>query len=177
MLQNAYPYILTDINISFHAHSLCVLLVDIPTCLGVQMSDYRGSPTSGLTGPPRRPTNAAIQDGPPPGGYPPIDVRRNLPKVGPSGTTLLIGVGLITIYGFWGASRNAQRRKRLNQEKYQIRLAVAPFLQAEEDRHIVKAVSHHHLCVQRKYSTFILESTSTSSRTGAYEGCSGVSAR
>ncbi|GJQ15456.1 hypothetical protein GpartN1_g7247.t1 [Galdieria partita] len=102
------------------------------------MSDFGRGPTSGLTGPPKPPPHAAIQDGPPPGGYPPIDVRRNLPKVGPSGSTLLIGVGLITIYGFWGLSRSAQRRRRLNQEKYQIRLAITPYLQAEEDRHTVK---------------------------------------
>jgi NADH dehydrogenase (ubiquinone) 1 alpha subcomplex subunit 13 len=92
----------------------------------------------GLTGPPKPPPHAAIQDGPPPGGYPPVDVRRNLPKVGPSGTTLLIGIGLITIYGFWGATKSAQRRRRLNQEKYQIRLAITPYLQAEQDRLEVK---------------------------------------
>jgi len=95
----------------------------------------------GLTGPPKPPPHAAIQDGPPPGGYPPVDVRRNLPKVGPSGTTLLIGIGLITIYGFWGATKSAQRRRRLNQEKYQIRLAITPYLQAEQDRLEVKEVS------------------------------------
>ena len=41
-----------------------------------------------------------VQDGPPPGGFPPLRYARRLPSTGPTGFTLFAVAGAIMAYGF-----------------------------------------------------------------------------
>ena len=43
----------------------------------------------------------AIQDGPPPGGYPAIRFARRIPNTGPSGFTLFAVTAAVMAYGFY----------------------------------------------------------------------------
>ena len=43
----------------------------------------------------------AIQDGPPPGGYPAIRFARRIPNTGPSGFTLFAVAAAVMAYGFY----------------------------------------------------------------------------
>jgi NADH dehydrogenase (ubiquinone) 1 alpha subcomplex subunit 13 len=97
-------------------------------------------PYSGVTEPPKPPPLQHVQDGPPPGGYPRLDVRRNLPRnVGPSATALFLGSALVMAYGFWRMGNYNLHRRELLEERRQVRAALAPFLQAEEDERYLKA--------------------------------------
>nr|AAG44670.1 CDA016 [Homo sapiens] len=74
------------------------------------------------------------QDMPPPGGYGPIDYKRNLPRRGLSGYSMLaIGIGTL-IYGHWSIMKWNRERRRLQIEDFEARIALLPLLQAETDR-------------------------------------------
>ncbi|KAL1281184.1 hypothetical protein QQF64_015784 [Cirrhinus molitorella] len=74
------------------------------------------------------------QDMPPPGGYGPVDYRRNLPRRGLSGYSMFgIGVGLM-VFGYWRLFRWNRERRRLHIEELEARIALLPLLQAEQDR-------------------------------------------
>ena len=66
-----------------------------------------------LSGGPQPPPRIARQDVAPKGGYPPINVARNVPKsIGRNGATgLLIGTALMMSYGFYKLGTfNVKRR-------------------------------------------------------------------
>uniref|UniRef100_A0A7N4PI29 NADH dehydrogenase [ubiquinone] 1 alpha subcomplex subunit 13 n=1 Tax=Sarcophilus harrisii TaxID=9305 RepID=A0A7N4PI29_SARHA len=74
------------------------------------------------------------QDMPPPGGYGPIDYKRNLPRRGISGYSMFaIGIGTL-LFGHWGVMKWNRQRRRWLIEDLEARIALMPLLQAEEDR-------------------------------------------
>uniref|UniRef100_A0A2K6D995 NADH dehydrogenase [ubiquinone] 1 alpha subcomplex subunit 13 n=1 Tax=Macaca nemestrina TaxID=9545 RepID=A0A2K6D995_MACNE len=74
------------------------------------------------------------QDMPPPGGYGPIDYKRNLPRRGLSGYSMLaIGIGTL-LYGHWSIMKWNRERRRLQIEDFEARIALMPLFQAETDR-------------------------------------------
>ncbi|KAM4888174.1 NADH dehydrogenase [ubiquinone] 1 alpha subcomplex subunit 13 isoform 1-T2 [Thomomys bottae] len=78
------------------------------------------------------------QDMPPPGGYGPIDYKRNLPRRGLSGYSMLaVGVGTLLV-GYWGITRWNRERRRLYVEELEARLGLMPLLLAEQDRRVLQ---------------------------------------
>uniref|UniRef100_A0A8C8YMT1 NADH dehydrogenase [ubiquinone] 1 alpha subcomplex subunit 13 n=1 Tax=Prolemur simus TaxID=1328070 RepID=A0A8C8YMT1_PROSS len=74
------------------------------------------------------------QDMPPPGGYGPIDYKRNLPRRGLSGYSMLaIGIGTL-LFGYWSIIKWNRERRRLLIEDLEARIALMPLFQAEKDR-------------------------------------------
>ncbi|XP_071982651.1 NADH dehydrogenase [ubiquinone] 1 alpha subcomplex subunit 13 [Engystomops pustulosus] len=74
------------------------------------------------------------QDMAPPGGYGPVDYKRNLPRRGFSGYTMFaIGIGTM-IFGYWRIGTWNRERRRLHIEDLETRLALLPLFQAESDR-------------------------------------------
>ncbi|KAM9328885.1 NADH dehydrogenase [ubiquinone] 1 alpha subcomplex subunit 13 [Gastrophryne carolinensis] len=80
------------------------------------------------------------QDMPPPGGYGPVDYKRNLPRRGFSGYTMFaIGIGVM-IYGYWSIGKWNRERRRLYIEDLETRIALMPLLQAEQDRRVLRTL-------------------------------------
>lgn len=80
------------------------------------------------------------QEMPPPGGFPDVHFARNVPaRRGPTGTQLWVGGLLAVIYGFYNVGQTNIARREYAIEKRNARIAVAPFLQAEEDARYVVA--------------------------------------
>ncbi|MBN3309724.1 NDUAD dehydrogenase, partial [Amia calva] len=78
------------------------------------------------------------QDMPPPGGYGPIDYKRNLPKRGLSGYSMFgIGIGFL-VFGYWRLFKWNRERRRLQIEELEARVALLPLLQAEHDRRTLR---------------------------------------
>lgn len=78
------------------------------------------------------------QDMPPPGGYAPIDYKRNLPKRGLTGYSMFgIGIGMM-LFGYWRIFKWNRERRRLQIEDLEARIAIMPLLQAEQDRITLK---------------------------------------
>ncbi|XP_032746670.1 NADH dehydrogenase [ubiquinone] 1 alpha subcomplex subunit 13-like [Rattus rattus] len=74
------------------------------------------------------------QDMPPPGGYGPIDYKRNLPRRGLSGYSMFaLDIGAL-IFGYWRIMRWNRERRRLLIEDLEARIALMPLLQAEKGR-------------------------------------------
>eukprot|EP00049_Salpingoeca_infusionum_P004095 m.74793 g.74793 ORF g.74793 m.74793 type:complete len:122 (+) comp12413_c0_seq1:226-591(+) len=78
------------------------------------------------------------QDMAPKGGYPAIQTTRNLPKRGPSGFALLAGGAAVFFIGMIRINQGRTARSNLKQEKTNARAAIAPFLDAENDRRYIK---------------------------------------
>uniref|UniRef100_A0A2K5EEQ4 NADH dehydrogenase [ubiquinone] 1 alpha subcomplex subunit 13 n=1 Tax=Aotus nancymaae TaxID=37293 RepID=A0A2K5EEQ4_AOTNA len=78
------------------------------------------------------------QDMPPAGGYGPIDYKRNLPRRGLSGYSMLaLGIGTL-FYGYWKIIKWNRERRRLQIEDFEARIALMPLFQAETDRRILQ---------------------------------------
>eukprot|EP00052_Salpingoeca_macrocollata_P030978 m.321725 g.321725 ORF g.321725 m.321725 type:complete len:128 (-) comp25783_c0_seq1:20-403(-) len=86
-----------------------------------------------------------LQDRPPPGGFKDIPFKRNLPYRGPSGVVLFAAGALAISFGFYKIIDGNQHRRRLKAETINARIALAPFLQAEEDRRVVRMQFQHQL--------------------------------
>lgn len=79
-----------------------------------------------------------LQDGPPPGGFPPVRFARRIPNSGPGGVAVfLVSAGIIS-YGLYQVGQGNLKRRVLKQEKFDARQAILPFLQAEEDARFVR---------------------------------------
>ncbi|KAI0563608.1 hypothetical protein FGB62_37g34 [Gracilaria domingensis] len=92
-----------------------------------------------VTGPPQPPPRTVRQEVAPKGGYARINVARNVPKtIGTGAGPLLFGTALLMGYGMYRVGSFNVKRRELRQEKKNIRLAIIPFLQAEEDARFVK---------------------------------------
>ncbi|XP_062888618.1 NADH dehydrogenase [ubiquinone] 1 alpha subcomplex subunit 13 [Mobula hypostoma] len=79
-----------------------------------------------------------MQDLPPPGGYGPVDYKRNIPRRGLSGYSMFgIGVGIL-IFGYWRLFKWNRERRRLQIEDLEARIAMMPLLQAEQDRRYLR---------------------------------------
>ncbi|KAM3866298.1 NADH dehydrogenase [ubiquinone] 1 alpha subcomplex subunit 13 [Diretmus argenteus] len=80
------------------------------------------------------------QDMPPPGGYGPIDYKRNLPKRGLSGYSMFgIGIGVM-LFGYWRLFKWNRERRRLQIEEMEARVALMPLMQAELDRRTLRII-------------------------------------
>lgn len=80
-----------------------------------------------------------VQDGPPPGGFPAVRYARRVPSTGPGGVTLF-GVGIaLMAYGMYQVGQSNRERRGVMDERTELRAALIPFLQAEEDRRWVRA--------------------------------------
>ena len=74
-----------------------------------------------------------VQDGPPKGGYPAVDVRRNLPGGGMSSLALASAVFASFAFGMYKVVMANRDRRAHQREEYDIRTSITPFLQAESD--------------------------------------------
>ncbi|CAM9947527.1 unnamed protein product [Heterosigma akashiwo] len=79
-----------------------------------------------------------FQDIAPAGGYPKIDVRNSNRVRGPSGIALFAGAAAVTFYGFYKIGQGNIARREAKWEKRDARMAIIPFLQAEEDQQFLK---------------------------------------
>ncbi|KAK9135749.1 hypothetical protein Syun_015079 [Stephania yunnanensis] len=94
-----------------------------------------------------------LQDGPPPGGFPPVRYARRIPTKGPSAVAIFLTTFGAFSWGMYQVGkgnkiRRETRRKpqfgmkrkprELKEEKYAARRAILPILQAEEDERFVK---------------------------------------
>ncbi|KAM4053357.1 NADH dehydrogenase [ubiquinone] 1 alpha subcomplex subunit 13 [Anomaloglossus baeobatrachus] len=80
------------------------------------------------------------QDMPPPGGYGPVDYKRNLPRRGFSGYTMFaVGIGAM-LFGYWRIGTWNRERRRLLIEDLETRLALMPLFQAESDRRTLRVL-------------------------------------
>ncbi|XP_078279674.1 NADH dehydrogenase [ubiquinone] 1 alpha subcomplex subunit 13 [Rhinoraja longicauda] len=78
------------------------------------------------------------QDLPPPGGYGPVDYKRNIPRRGPSGYSMFgIGIGIL-MFGYWRLFKWNRERRRLQIEDLEARIAMLPLLHAEQDRRCLR---------------------------------------
>lgn len=75
-----------------------------------------------------------VQDGPPPGGFPAVRFARRIPSTGPSGLTLFAVTGGLIAWGLYRVGQHNIERRGLKAENLAARVALVPFLQAEEDR-------------------------------------------
>ena len=83
----------------------------------------------------------ALQDGPPPGGFPSIRYGRRVPTTGPTGTALFAATAGVMAYGFYMVVTTNQARRAEAEEKRALRAALVPVLQAEEDRRFVAGMA------------------------------------
>merc|ERR1719199_799219 len=72
------------------------------------------------------------QDGPRPGGFPPVRYRRDLAPRGPSGMTLFMGGAVIMAYGMYKIGQGNIQRREEHEEKLTCRRNLVGILQAEE---------------------------------------------
>jgi len=74
-----------------------------------------------------------VQDGPPKGGFPAVNVRRNLPGGGMSTLATVGAIGATLTFGMVSIITANRQRKELKREETDIRFSILPFLQAETD--------------------------------------------
>ena len=72
-----------------------------------------------------------VQDMPPPGGYPEINIKRRTPARGPSGAIIWGAFFATTMGGFYLLGQGNQKRNAEKMERREAKLAITPFLQAE----------------------------------------------
>ena len=74
-----------------------------------------------------------IQDMPPPGGFPPVRVRKSmLNKFWSPYTVTFAALGIMT-YGWYQYAKFAKIKRNLREEQKILETAITPFLQAEND--------------------------------------------
>uniref|UniRef100_A0A6T7XSL9 NADH dehydrogenase [ubiquinone] 1 alpha subcomplex subunit 13 n=1 Tax=Prymnesium polylepis TaxID=72548 RepID=A0A6T7XSL9_9EUKA len=84
-------------------------------------------------GPPHGPITSFVQDVPPPGGYAPVNYKRNIPKGGVSSVAMAAGMGCLFGYGMWKVIMFNRQRREWRREELDIRMSIMPFLSAEAD--------------------------------------------
>lgn len=75
----------------------------------------------------------SVQDMPPPGGYPKVNISRGIRNRGPPGWLIWASVFGFSAYGFYQIGVTNDQMRLLNKEKRDSRMAILPFLQAEKD--------------------------------------------
>ena len=81
---------------------------------------------------PKTPANF-VQDGPPKGGYPAVNVKRSLPGGGMSSLAMFGAMCASFSYGMYTIIMANRQRRAFTMEEKDIRLSITPFLQAETD--------------------------------------------
>lgn len=108
----------------------------VPRALRAEVRLLTGFPV--LPSPPQSVKDMpVIQDGPPPGGFPAVRYARRLPNSGPGGVTLFGIAAAVMAYGMYQVGQANHARRQERDEKLANRLALVPYLQAEEDRRCV----------------------------------------
>lgn len=80
------------------------------------------------------PNSHSVQDMPPKGGFQKIRIENNVPaNRGFRGWVLFAGMGAGIVYGFVKLYSSSKTRRDMKRERRQLRVAILPFLQAEED--------------------------------------------
>jgi len=79
-----------------------------------------------------------LQDGPPPGGFKSVRFVRHISNNGPTGITLLIVATAVISYGMYQVGQGNIKRRAYKKEKLDARIAILPFIQAEEDMRYVE---------------------------------------
>lgn len=79
-----------------------------------------------------------IQDGPPKGGYPQLNFARKVPKRVP-GAVIWAGCALAITTGMYRVHHSNMDRRSIAHERRELRLSLAPYLQAEEDVRFIQA--------------------------------------
>eukprot|EP01080_Neovahlkampfia_damariscottae_P003024 gene3024-5034_t len=78
-----------------------------------------------------------VQDMPPPGGFPPVRMRRTLmTKFWSPYTITLVGIGIMT-YGWYKYIKFTRVKRNLREEQNILEATITPFLQAENDLNFV----------------------------------------
>lgn len=91
------------------------------------------------------PSHASVQEMPPPGGFGKVNFKASVPKSrGPPGWFVFSALGFMTVYGFYQIGQTNIERRRLKKEKRELRIALLPFLQAEEDVIFLRKQSELH---------------------------------
>merc|ERR1712028_135063 len=80
-----------------------------------------------------------VQDGPRPGGFPPVRYRRDMAPKGPNGLEMFVGGAAIIAFGMYKVGQGNIKRREEHEEKLQARRNLVALLQAEEDRRYVVA--------------------------------------
>eukprot|EP00299_Pterocystis_sp_00344_P009472 c3999_g1_i1.p1 GENE.c3999_g1_i1~~c3999_g1_i1.p1 ORF type:complete len:122 (-),score=15.49 c3999_g1_i1:44-409(-) len=74
-----------------------------------------------------------FQDGPPAEGYAPVRFQRRLPTRGPPMGVIVLGLGAMMGFGWYRLAQSNQEQREAKREVRAARLAIAPFLQTEDD--------------------------------------------
>ncbi|KAH8877650.1 NADH dehydrogenase [ubiquinone] 1 alpha subcomplex subunit 13 [Schistosoma japonicum] len=78
------------------------------------------------------------QEMPPPGGFPPVDVSRKMPKLYLHGLITLGALYASSFIGFKLAKRVKSKRIKIQRENQECRIALTPFILAEQQRLYLK---------------------------------------
>jgi len=78
------------------------------------------------------------QDGPPPGGFPPVRYARRIANSGPSGLAVVLFSSVVIGWGMYQVGQGNLHRRALKAEKIAARQAILPLIQAEEDARFVR---------------------------------------
>ncbi|KAJ8603504.1 hypothetical protein CTAYLR_005117 [Chrysophaeum taylorii] len=76
---------------------------------------------------------APVQDMPPPGGYPEVIATRGIGPRGPPGWAIWLGATFATVFGLYRVGEGNRERNAAKKMKREARMAIIPYLQAEED--------------------------------------------
>lgn len=74
-----------------------------------------------------------VQDMPPPGGYPSLTFEKATVARGPPGWAIWLGAMCTVAFGFYRVGMGNRERNAAKKEKREARMAIVPYLQAEED--------------------------------------------
>mmetsp|Transcript_9904 Transcript_9904/g.10003 ORF Transcript_9904/g.10003 Transcript_9904/m.10003 type:complete len:129 (-) Transcript_9904:102-488(-) len=88
-----------------------------------------------------KPTVRGVQDVPPPGGFPKVNLTRGIGPRGPPGWLIWLSVVTASIYGMWQIGRTNKVKRIDHKEKREARIAILPYLQAESDRQLIAKIT------------------------------------
>ncbi|CAK4077297.1 unnamed protein product [Aphanomyces euteiches] len=85
-----------------------------------------------------------VQDMPPKGGFRPLRFARGVPEVrGPPGWAMFATCFVVSSFGFYIVGQTNQETRALRREVRERRIAMLPFLQAEEDIEFLQNEAHY----------------------------------
>jgi len=82
---------------------------------------------------PKHELRTPVQDMPPTGGYPELPWKSQNKSRGPSGLAIWGGMTLAMLFGFYRIGEGNLERNAAKREKREARMAMVPYLQAEDD--------------------------------------------
>ncbi|OQR97354.1 hypothetical protein THRCLA_21952 [Thraustotheca clavata] len=88
--------------------------------------------------------HAPVQEMPPPGGFKPTNFARAVPAVrGPPGWALFVGCAAVVTFGFYNVGQANQEIRAMRKDERERRVAMLPYLQAEEDAEYLQVEAHY----------------------------------